>query len=111
MTDQVKIGSYTGTGAAINIECGFVPDYVRVINATDGDGTWEWFNGFGAGDALYERTLVDNATSGNSSLALITSNGIDAYQGSTSVGKGFTVGTALSESAKVFRYVAMRNPV
>lgn len=111
MTEQVKIGSYTGTGAAIDIELGFVPDYVRVINATDGDFAWEWFNGFGAGDALQQRQVADNGSTGNTSLALITSNGIDAYQGSSSKGKGFTVGSALSEDTKVFRYVAMRNAV
>lgn len=111
MTEQVKIGTYEGTGAAINIELGWVPDHVRVINGEDGDAAWEWFNGFGAGDALQAINVVDSGTSGAAGLSLITSNGIDAYQGSSSVGKGFTVGTALSESGKTFRYVAMRNAV
>lgn len=111
MTDQVKIGSYTGTGAAINIELGFDPDYVRIINATDGDNIWEWFDGMAAGSALFTRTVVDNATTGNSSLALITSNGVTKFNGNSSVGKGFTAGSAISESGKTFRYVAMRNAV
>ena len=109
MANSIKTGTYTGDGAAQNIEIGFVPDYVRVINATDGDIAWEWFNGFGAGDALQTINVVDSGTSGAAGMSLITANGIDAYEGSTSAGKGFTIGTALSESAKVFHYIAMRN--
>lgn len=37
MTEQVKTGFLRGTGAAINVELGFVPDFVMVINMTDGD--------------------------------------------------------------------------
>ena len=28
------MGTLTGTGATINVECGFKPDYVRIINKT-----------------------------------------------------------------------------
>jgi hypothetical protein len=34
---QVYGGAFYGTGAAINIECGFVPDRVTIMNDTDGD--------------------------------------------------------------------------
>lgn len=111
MTDQVTIGSFTGTGAAVNVELGFVPDYIRIINVTDGDNIWEWFKGMTNGHAIFTRAVVDNATTGNSSVASITSNGVSAYEGSSSVGKGFTAGSAISESGKTFRYVAMRNAV
>lgn len=104
MASETKIGSYTGTGAALNIQIGFVPDYVRIWNATDGDACWEWFNGMGASDALQS---VNNAST---QFSLITSNGVDAYNPSNySNSPGFTVGTALSESGKTFRYVAIRN--
>jgi len=102
--NTAKVGTYTGTGAAINIEIGFIPDYVRIWNATDGDICWEWFYGMGAGDALQITNHADTQ------LSLITSNGVDAYDpGDYSNNLGFTVGTSLSESAKVFRYVAIRN--
>lgn len=94
----IAAGTYTGTGAAINISLGFVPDYVRVANITDGDTTWDWFNGMAAGTAIQTDTAV----------ATLGSNGITAYAGSTTASAGFTVGTGLSESAKVFRWVAMR---
>lgn len=104
MANSVKVGTYTGTGAAINIELGWVPDYVRVWNVTDGDVSWEWFNGLGAGDVLQN---TNHASTQNS---LVTSNGIDTYEPEDFTNsQGFTVGTTLSESAKVFRYVALRD--
>ena len=102
---NIKVGTYEGTGAAINISLGFTPDYIIVWNAEDGDAKWEWFNGLGAGDALA------TANHDTAQQSLITSNGIDAYAGSNASGseaaEGFTVGTALSESGKTFRYVAI----
>jgi hypothetical protein len=98
MAGETVIGSYTGNGAAITINLGFVPDYVRVINVTDGDAGATWFNGMAAGTAIAE----------GAALATMGSNGITAFPGSLSASAGFTVGTTLSESAKVFRYIAIR---
>lgn len=98
---NVKIGTYTGTGAAINVSLGFTPGYILIWNVTDGDSSWEWFNGLGAADALQS---VNNAST---QFSLITSNGIDLYAGSSTAAEGFTVGTSLSESTKVFRYLAI----
>jgi len=103
---KIKVDTYTGTGAAINISLGFTPDYVRIVNVTDGDIAWEWFRGLGAGDAF------QGTNHAATQFSLITSNGVDAYAGSSTSGseaaEGFTVGTSLSESAKVFRYVAIQ---
>jgi hypothetical protein len=104
---RIAHGTYTGTTAAVNISLGFAPTKVRVVNVTDGDDAWEWFDGMTAGHALYTRSLTDNATTGNSSMSRITSNGISPYGGSGSAAPGFTAGTALSESAKLFAYEAI----
>lgn len=110
MAIEIKTGTYTGTGAAITFQLGFVPDYIRVINTTDGDEAWEWFNGMTDGHALYQRSVTDNATTGNASMSRITSNGVTASNPTDFTNKkGFTVGTALSESTKVFGYIAVRN--
>lgn len=98
---RVAVGTYTGNTAAQNISLGFTPTYVKVWNATDGDTSWEWFSGLGAGDALKSINHADTQ------FSLLTSNGIDAYAGSSSASKGFTVGTDLAENAKVFRYIAI----
>lgn len=108
-TANIVIGSYTGTGAAVNVSLGFVPDHLEIYNGTDGDDRWEWFNGMTAAHALYQRSVTDNATSGNPGMSRITANGITAYAGSSSASPGFTAGTALSESGKTFYYKATRN--
>lgn len=102
---NVKVGSYTGTGAAINIPLGFTPAYIRISNVTDGDAHWEWYNGFGAADALQA------VNSASTQFSLITSNGVDLFAGSGTVAEGFTVGSALSESGKTFRYVAIGDDI
>jgi hypothetical protein len=107
MHAQFKAGTYTGNTAAQNISLGWVPDYVVIWNATDGDEKWEWFSGMASPSAL------KSANHDTAQHSLITSNSISSYAGSSTPGSevapGFTIGTALSESAKVFRYAAYRN--
>lgn len=102
MTATTKTGSYAGTGAAINIELGFQPDYLIIWNETDGDAKWEWFKGMANASALQ--------TAAAGTLSKITSNGVTPYAGAqASKPVGFTVGTALSENGKTFRYTAFRD--
>jgi hypothetical protein len=89
---ETKVGTYTGTGAAINLQLGFTPAYFRTINITDGNAGITWFKGMGAGTGITE----------GAALATLASNGI------TSVSGGVTVGTAGSVNAKVYRYFAAR---
>lgn len=97
---SIKVGKVTGTGAAINVALGWVPDYVRIVNVTDGDRTDEWFrDGMAAASSIPTTAQVG---------ATLTSNGISALDSST-LGKGFTIGSTISESAKVLCYVAIRN--
>lgn len=105
MAAELKIGSFTGTGAAINIPLGWTPDYIEVVNVTDGDEGWEWYSSMTAAHAL----KIDVA----GVRTRITANGVSAYAGSSTPGslaaKGVTIGSALSESGKTFAYRAMRN--
>jgi hypothetical protein len=104
MNPNIRTGTYTGNTAAQNIILGFVPDYVRVINITDGTTAWEWFKGMTNGHA-FQNTNHDTAQN-----SVISSNGISPYAGTSGGnGAGFTIGTALSTDTKVFRYVAMRS--
>lgn len=107
---QVASGTYTGTGAAVNVEIGFAPDYIKIVNLTDGDDAWEFFTGMTAGHAIYTRNVVDNGATGNASMSRITANGISQRNPTDYVGKrGFTAGTACSESGKTFGWIAVRN--
>lgn len=97
---QIKVGTYTGTGAAITLELGFVPDYFRSVNITDGDITHEWFLGMTAG------TSIDTAAA----VVANADNGVTAFDGTAgATAAGLTLGTDLSESGKVYRYIAIAN--
>lgn len=96
---SIKTGTVTGTGAAINVSLGFTPDYVRIVNITDADQVDEWFSGMTDGTSIQTNAAVSARASG----------GISAYAGSTTAAPGFTIGSGISESAKVLRYVAMRD--
>lgn len=99
--DRVVTGTYTGTGAAVVVSLGFKPSKIEVYNDTDGDERWVWLEGMAAASAY--KVAADGTQT------KITSNGISAYAGTRGGNSiGFTVGTALSEDTKVFRYVAYR---
>ena len=97
MVAEVRMGTYEGTGAAINIELGFIPDRVEIINTEDSDAAWIWHRSMGDGKAQALGTL-----------ASVAANGVSAYEGDASAALGFTIGTALSESGKTFSWHASR---
>jgi predicted extracellular nuclease len=92
------VGTYTGTGAAINLLLGFIPDHIRVINITDGNAGAEWFK-------ATPGTTVALA----GALSKVTSNGINAYAGTVGGNApGVTLGTTVSVTGKVYHYIASR---
>jgi hypothetical protein len=100
---EYVIGNYTGTGAVINVSIGFVPRRVEIVNWTDADEMFV-FCGNGAGT---NKTFI--LTGGTAVPAVQASNGISAYAGTANgVAAGFSVGTAVSENAKVYNYIAYR---
>lgn len=99
MFPNTVVGTYEGTGAAINVVLGFVPDYVKIINTEDGDAVHEWFKGMAAGTSI--------ATLAAAGPVLNAADGVTEYEGTE--GEGFTVGTDISESGKTFYYVAVRS--
>ena len=96
--NEIKIGTVEGTGAAINVPCGFIPDRVEVLNAEDGDTLDIWYAGMAEGTSV---TIT-------SAAATRGSNGISSYAGSTTIAKGFTIGSGISESGKTLFYKAER---
>lgn len=94
--NRIAVGSYieSGTAVAINIDCGFTPRYVRVVNQTSGDAM-EWFHGMTAAHAL-KQVAAGTRTA-------ITSNGI------TVDANGFTIGldTDVNVTAEQIRWIAM----
>lgn len=102
MKGHTKVGSVEGTAAAINVELGFTPVYVKCYNydAASSAASVEWFAGMAAGHGLKNTTDTQ---------AKITANGISAYAGTASGdGVGFTIGTdaALNVDGETIFYVA-----
>lgn len=93
-------GTVEGTGAAINIQCGFAPDYVEIINI-DGDARLTYTSDMADG-AGYK---VIAAGTG----ALVATGGVTPYAG-TAAGnsRGFTIGadTDVNVSAETLVWVA-----
>jgi hypothetical protein len=100
MDNNIKVGKVVGTGAALNISLGFIPDYFRIINYTDGTRTDEWFEGMTDGHSI--------ATIAAAGPVKNTTNGVTPYAGSSSLPKGITIGTAISTSGKDLYYFACR---
>lgn len=100
MATIVKVGTYTGSGAAQNISVGFIPDFVEITNIT-APGVDQWYGGMTAGTSV---TITGTA-------AIRTApNGITSFAGTAALaGQGFTVGIGLSTSASVYRYTALQN--
>lgn len=96
MANIVK-GSTTGTGAAINISIGFEPVFVLISNRTDADQLDLWFTGMAAGTSIQINTAV----------ATRATNGVTLYTGSATAGRGFTIGSGISENLKVLDYIAI----
>jgi len=88
--------------AANNVSIGFVPSAILILNYTN--PTWHlWIKGM---TAAYVATIP--ATGG--ALAIATSGGITAYDGSASVAPGFTYGTdaTLNTAGDVLYFIAFR---
>lgn len=101
---RFKTGIATGTGSAINVECGFVPKMVWLFNETD--VSWVvWTDTMTDADM----GLLDAASP---ALTYETSNGISAYSGTDTAGSeegaGFTIGanSNVNGASDVIHYVA-----
>jgi hypothetical protein len=98
--NEVKALTYTGNGAAQNIELGFVPGFAIIINLTDGTSMTFWSPALAAAAGI---SIVAAA-----GPVLDTTNQVTAYNGDATHSQGITVGTDLSVNAKVYQIIAFR---
>ncbi|MGH6783601.1 MAG: hypothetical protein ACREBP_03155 [Sphingomicrobium sp.] len=99
MIPSTVVGTYTGTGAALSVVLGFKPDFLLIVNVTDGDIVHIGFRGLTAPGASVD---IGAAVVANPDNALTMT-----FEGTN--GEGFTVGTDASEIAKVYGYLAIRS--
>lgn len=77
---QAKGYTFISAGAAYNLTMDFYPDFVEVFNYTQAGTTAKitasrWFKGFPAGDCISIQTVIDSASTGNTTGVLETTNG------------------------------------
>lgn len=94
---NLAIGSFTGTGAGVDCNCGFKPRYVKVINVTDRT-TYEITSDMVAGNAL-KTVAAGTMTDDASGITLTDGN-------STSGLRGLSIPAAIAINAKVIYYIA-----
>lgn len=98
---HIARGTVEGTGAALTIQLGFTPEYVRLVNE-DGLASLEWFSAMTDGHGL------KTVTAGT--MSKITSNGVTPYSGTAGANSaGFTIGadTDINVSGETLHYVAI----
>lgn len=89
------VGSFTGTGADVEVTCGFKPRYVKLINITDRT-VYEKTSDMVAANSLKQvaaGTLTDDAA------GILLKGSQDSY-------RGFFVPAAIAINAKVLHYIA-----
>ncbi|MEQ8394990.1 hypothetical protein [Thalassobaculum sp.] len=101
MANTFRTGSFTGAGVAVNLSIGWIPDYVKTFNRTDGTTTHEWNSNMADGTSI--------ATITTAGPVLNAADGMTPYAGSSSAGKGITLGTDICTNAKVIDWVAFRH--
>lgn len=97
MQSSVQMGTIVGTGAAIAVTLGWVPDHIKVVNVTDADQMDEWYKGMAQGSSIQT----------NAAVATRATNGLSTLTGATGV-LGFTIGSGISEVGKSLTWIAMR---
>lgn len=108
--ERFAVGTVEGTGAAINVICGFKPRYVKIFNYDDAGSKvpyCEWFYGMTAGYGLKHLIGTTYTTP-----SIITTGGISQYCGTDAQGsgQGFTIGTDgdLNVTAETIFWLAVR---
>lgn len=97
---QFKVGGYTGTGSALDVDCGFTPKAVIITGDDDTPPTAPVIALHFGHTAAKGIKVVNHDTA---QIAVIAANGV------TLGTKKFTVGTDanLNEAAKKYKYVAI----
>lgn len=94
---NLAVGTYTGDGTIVDVNCGFKPRYVHLLNLTDQISDEKFY---GMTDAQVLRTAANGTRTLNTSSYIVLRDGIDDDF------RGFSVAAAANVSAKVYHFVA-----
>jgi hypothetical protein len=100
MNCKMKTGTFTGTGAALNVSLGFKPHLIIIQNVTDGTSIETYIDAVTGTDPT--GSIDIDAAAG----PLTDAGGITPYAGDSANARGFSVDAGNSVSGKVYRYAA-----
>lgn len=100
LQNDIQIGVISGNGSTIVVRCGFVPDYVEIVDTTNRNLVAKWYSNMAAASAV----KLDA-----SSMGSLTSGGISSVSGDDDEAAGFKIGTTLSVAAAQLGYIAVRS--
>lgn len=89
---NIATGSFTGAGAAVDLELGFNPRYIKLFNMTDAM-TYEFCEGMAATQTL--KTVTAGTTTVDANSIIVPDQ------------NGFAIAAAGAVNAKAFAWVAM----
>lgn len=92
---NMAIGSFIGDGTDMQVTCGFLPRYLKLVNLTDLT-EYEIFMDMAAGVAL---KTISTGVRTNDASGILRKGSADGY-------RGFFVPLAININAKAFHYVA-----
>jgi hypothetical protein len=102
---MITKGILKATGAAFNVELGFIPDVVRIVNLATG-ATLEWLRGFGPATqggivrpATFAATTITQAADSPFAVSAVSGATVSALAG----GAGVSVYAPGGEAGTVFR--------
>ena len=98
---QATIASYSGTGADVALDLGFIPAFAQAVDVTSGAGHWWWNAGLSSTTAASSRVVFGIAASVNATIIGLASiatigrgeGGILPLDGTAGTGIGLTIGT------------------
>lgn len=99
---EVTIASYTGTGANINLDLGFIPAYANGLDVTSGMNQWWWNSGLSSANGVLGSTTTYGITASQTGAAVggfnyatiaLGAGGFLSLDGSTGSGIGMVIGT------------------
>lgn len=114
-------GSFTSSaGAAENIHCGFIPEFIIVINANAADGENMLLMDFkdqADGDSLAITQMANDGGSDNTNIKIEGTNGLSERNASgvqtttdpvvITGGRGFTIPAAFMDTSDVVSWMAL----
>lgn len=94
---NLAVGSYTGDGTVVDVNCGFKPRYVELINLTDRISDTKLFE---MTDAQTLMTVAAGTRTLETGSRIVLRDGIEDDF------RGFSVATAANLNDKVYHFVA-----